>query len=66
VIDVLDSVTSSKVFGYPASGHPEQLFKVRVVMLIEAGTHLIVKMCCPYRMGGRYEQKSFCVLSNKK
>ncbi len=44
VLDVPDSKANARVFGYPASRRGTQAAfpKVRVVMLIEAGTHLIV------------------------
>jgi hypothetical protein len=44
------------VFGYPGSrkGTRAAFPKVRLVLLIEAGTHLIVDaLMCPYRMGER-------------
>jgi len=45
----------ARVFGYPGSRPGTQAFpKVRLVMLIEAGTHLIVDaLMCPYRIGER-------------
>jgi hypothetical protein len=49
-LDVPDSIANAKVFGYPASRHRTRAAfpKVRVVMLIEAGTHLIVDaLICP-------------------
>lgn len=45
-----------KVFGYLGTryGHHAAFPKVRLVMLIEAGTHLITDaLICPYRMGER-------------
>ena len=54
VLDVPDSIANARVFGYPASRQRTRAAfpKVRVVMLIEAGTHLIVDaLICPYRMG---------------
>ena len=44
VMDVPDSRANARVFGYPASpGGTRAAFpKVRLVMLVEAGTHLIV------------------------
>src|SRR4028119_1839691 len=44
VLDVPDSKANARVFGYPASrqGTRAAFPKVRLVMLIEAGTHLIV------------------------
>ena len=48
------------VFGYPASRRGTQAAfpKVRLVLLIEAGTHLIVDaLMCPYRIGERVRVK---------
>ncbi len=44
VFDVPDSEMNARVFGYPASrpGTQPAFPKVRLVLLIEAGTHLIV------------------------
>jgi hypothetical protein len=56
VLDVPDSRANAKVFGYPSSrpGTRAAFPKVRLVLLIEAGTHLIVDaLMCPYRMGER-------------
>ncbi len=56
VLDVPDSIANAKVFGYPASrpGTRAHYPKVRLVMLVEAGTHLIVDaLICPYRIGER-------------
>lgn len=56
VLDVPDSVANARVFGYPGSrqGTRAAFAKVRVVLLIEAGTHLIVDaLMCPYRIGER-------------
>jgi hypothetical protein len=56
VLDVPDSEANAKVFGYPGSrkGTRAAFPKVRVVLLIEAGTHLIVDaLMCPYRIGER-------------
>lgn len=54
--DVPDSDENSRVFGRPSTrpGTQAAFPKVRLVMLIEAGTHLIfdAKMS-PYRMGER-------------
>ena len=53
VLDVPDSQANGKVFGYPGSrkGTRAAFPKVRVVLLIEAGTHLITDaLMCPYRM----------------
>ncbi|OWY62874.1 IS4 family transposase [cyanobacterium TDX16] len=60
VLDVPDSIANAKVLGYPATRHKTRAAfpKVRVVMLIEAGTHLIVDaLICPYRMGERVRAK---------
>ena len=56
VLDVPDSIANARVFGYPASrpGTRAAFPKVRLVLLIEAGTHLIVDaLMCPYRIGER-------------
>lgn len=56
VLDVPDSAANARVFGYPGSrqGTRAGFPKVRVVLLIEAGTHLIVDaLMCPYRIGER-------------
>lgn len=56
VLDVPDSKANARVFGYPGSrkGTRAAFPKVRVVLLIEAGTHLITDvLICPYRMGER-------------
>jgi len=56
VLDVPDSKANARVFGYPGSrpGTRAAFPKVRLVMLVEAGTHLIVDaLMCPYRMGER-------------
>jgi hypothetical protein len=61
VLDVPDSKANARVFGYPASpGGTRAAFpKVRLVMLIEAGTHLIVDaLMCPYRLANEYERKN--------
>jgi hypothetical protein len=60
VLDVPDSKANARVFGYPASrpGTQAAFPKVRLVMLIEAGTHLIVDaLICPYRIGERVRAK---------
>lgn len=60
VLDVPDSQANARVFGYPSSrpGTRAAFAKVRLVMLIEAGTHLIVDaLICPYRMGERVRAK---------
>lgn len=56
LLDVPDSQANARVFGYPGTrfGHPAAFPKVRLVLLIEAGTHLITDaLICPYRMGER-------------
>ncbi len=60
VFDVPDSKANARVFGYPASrpGTQPAFPKVRLVLLIEAGTHLIVDaLICPYRIGERVRVK---------
>ncbi len=60
VLDVPDSMTNAKVFGYPGSrpGTRAAFPKVRLVMLVEAGTHLIVDaVMSPYRVGERVRAK---------
>lgn len=60
VLDVPDSKANARVFGYPSSrpGTRAAFPKVRLVMLIEAGTHLIVDaLICPYRIGERVRAK---------
>lgn len=60
VFDVPDSEANARVFGYPGScrGTRAAFPKVRLVLLIEAGTHLIVDaLMCPYRMGERVRAK---------
>jgi len=54
VLDVPDSKANARVFGYPGSrrGTKAGFPKVRLVMLVEAGTHLIVDaLMCPDRIG---------------
>ena len=56
MLDVPDSKANARVFGYPTScpGTQAAFPKVRLVMLIEAGTHLLVDaLMCPYRIGER-------------
>jgi hypothetical protein len=56
VLDVPDSAANARVFGYPGSrkGTRAAFPKIRLVLLIEAGTHLIVDaLMCPYRIGER-------------
>ena len=60
VFDVPDSKANARVFGYPASrpGTQAAFPKVRLVLLVEAGTHLIVDaLMCPYRIGERVRVK---------
>ncbi len=60
VLDVPDSKANARVFGYPASRQSTRAAfpKVRLVMLIEAGTHLIVDaLMCPYRISERVRAK---------
>jgi hypothetical protein len=60
VLDVPDSFANARVFGYPSSrpGTQPAFPKVRLVMLVEAGTHLIVDaLICPYRIGERVRAK---------
>jgi hypothetical protein len=54
--DIPDSNENARVFGRPSSrpGTQAAFPKVRLVILIEAGTHLIFDaLMCPYRMGER-------------
>lgn len=56
VMDVPDSEANARVFGYPGTrpGTKAAFPKVRLVLLIETGTHLIVDaLMCPYRIGER-------------
>ena len=56
VFDVPDTQANARVFGYP--GTRAAFPKVRLVLLIEAGTHLIVDaLMCPYRIGERARAK---------
>lgn len=60
VLDVPDTPANAKVFGYPGSRHGTRAAfpKIRLVLLIEAGTHLIVDaLMCPYRNGERVRAK---------
>jgi hypothetical protein len=60
VLDVPDTPANAKVFGYPGSRHGTRAAfpKIRLVLLIEAGTHLIVDaLMCPYRMSERVRAK---------
>ena len=54
--DVPDSDENARVFGRPSSrpGTQTAFPKVRLVVLVEAGTHLIFDaLICPYRIGER-------------
>lgn len=56
VFDVPETPTNARVFGYPGSpkGTYPAFPKVRLVFLVEVGTHLIIDaFCSPYRMGER-------------
>jgi hypothetical protein len=56
VLDVPDSEANARVFGYPGSrpGSRAAFPKLRLVLLIEAGTHVIFDaLMCPYRIGER-------------
>ena len=60
LFDVPDTEANARVFGYPGSrpGTKAAFPKVRLVLLIEAGTHLIVDaLMCPYRIGERVKAK---------
>jgi hypothetical protein len=60
VLDVPDTPANVKVFGYPGSRHGTRAAfpKIRLVLLVEAGTHLIVDaLMCPYRIGERVRVK---------
>lgn len=60
VLDVPDSFANARVFGYPNTrpGTHAAFPKVRLVMLVEAGTHLIVDaLMCPYPIGERVRAK---------
>ena len=55
-LDIPDSDENARVFGRPGSrtGTRSAFPKVRLVILVEAGTHLIFDaLMCPYRMGER-------------
>jgi hypothetical protein len=56
VIDVPDSPGNARVFGYRGTrpGTKAAFPKVRLVRMVETGTHLIVDaLMCPYRIGER-------------
>ncbi len=60
VFDVPDTQSNAKVFGYPGTrpGTRAAFPKVRLVLLIESGTHLIVDvLMSPYRIGERVRAK---------
>ena len=60
VFDVPDSKANARVFGYPGCrpGTQAAFPKVRLVLLIETGTHLIIDaLLCPYRIGERVKVK---------
>ena len=60
LFDVPDTKANARVFGYPGSrpGTQAAFPKVRLVILVEAGTHLIVDaLMCPYRIGERVRAK---------
>ncbi len=61
MLDVPDSKANARVFGYPSSrpGTQAAFPKLRLVMLVEAGTHLIVDaLMCPYRISQRVRAKN--------
>jgi hypothetical protein len=56
VFDLPDTAANARVFGYPGSrpGTQAAFPKARLVLLVEAGTHLLSDaLICPYRMGER-------------
>jgi Insertion element 4 transposase N-terminal/Transposase DDE domain len=60
VFDIPDSAENARVFGYPGSrpGTKASFPKARLVILVEAGTHLIIDaLICPYRIGERVRAK---------
>ncbi len=60
VFDVPDTEKNAKVFGYPGTkpGTKAAFPKVRLVLLVEAGTHLICDaLISPYKMGERVRVK---------
>ena len=60
VFDVPDTEANASGFGYPGSrrGTRAAFPKVRLVLLVEAGTHLIVDaLMCPYHIGERVRVK---------
>jgi Transposase DDE domain len=60
VFDIPDSAENARVFGYPGSrpGTKASFPKARLVILVEAGTHLIIDaLICPYKTGERVRSK---------
>lgn len=60
VFDIPDSTENARVFGYPGSrpGTKASFPKARLVILVEAGTHLIIDaLICPYKIGERVRSK---------
>ena len=60
VFDIPDSAENARVFGYPGSppGTKASFPKARLVILVEAGTHLIIDaLICPYKIGERVRSK---------
>jgi hypothetical protein len=60
VFDIPDSAENARVFGYPGSrpGTKASFPKARLVILVEAGTHLIIDaLMCPYKIGERVRAK---------
>jgi Insertion element 4 transposase N-terminal/Transposase DDE domain len=60
VFDIPDSTENARVFGYPGSrpGTKASFPKARLVILVEAGTHLIIDaLMCPYKIGERVRSK---------
>ena len=56
VLDVPDTESNARVFGYPGSrpGTQAAFPKARLVVLVETGTHLMTDaLMCPYRIGER-------------
>jgi Insertion element 4 transposase N-terminal/Transposase DDE domain len=56
VFDIPDTEANARVFGYPGSrpGTQAAFPKARLVLLVEAGTHLLTDaLMCPYGMGER-------------
>jgi Transposase DDE domain/Insertion element 4 transposase N-terminal len=56
LLNVPDSAAKARVFGYPGTRFSNHVAfpNVRLVLLVEAGTHLITDaLVCPYRIGER-------------